>query len=711
MTPDELYQMLPAVHRRRDEETGGRLAALLAVVAEQADLVEADIERLYANWFIETCADWAVPYVGDLVGHRMPPGAATAPGDGTPEARRWLAAAAPRREVADTIANRRRKGTLALLEDLAADVADWPARAVEYRRLLSVTQPVRRYPADDRGARRRLRHGRLPDLRRVDALDRIAGPFDELSRTAEVPRTASRRRSGAYGITGAGLHVWRLAAHPVTRAPAYCDDRAPYRYTFSILGNDTQLFTKPVAEPSPCHTADEMNVPAPIRRRALSERPADYYGPGKSLCVWTGPDGDPVPLDRIVCADLAGWTYRARPGQVAIDPVLGRIAFPSREAPETGVVVTYHHGCAGELGGGEYARPHAAVTESGATLYRVGPGEQHTRITDALEHWRADKRSGSAPSEGAVVEIAGNDAYQEIIAIDLDPGDRLTLRAADGVRPVLRLLDWSGHRPDALRITGTGEDTDPLPRIALDGLMVTGRSVQVRGRVGEVTLRHCTLVPGWDLDQDCGPHYPEEPGLELIDTPAAVRIAHSVLGTVVVRRGEPAGEPNRIDLTDSVLDATDRSLAALTGPEGRHAHAVLSARRTTVIGALRSRAVDLLENCLLYGDVQVSRRAEGCVRFCWLPPGSRTPARFHCEPEHSNDPRRVVPRFTSTRYGTPGYVQLADGCPEEIRRGADDGSEPGALHDLFQPQREDNLRARLDEYTPAGCDSGLFFVT
>ncbi|WP_424886810.1 hypothetical protein [Streptomyces sp. XH2] len=747
MNPDQLYDLLPAVHRRRDAGNGGQLRALLSVIAEQAGVVEADIERMYADWFIETCADWVVPYLGELVGYRPPPGVAAMPPSGTEEAHRLLASAVPRREVASTVANRRRKGTLALLEDLARDVADLPARAVEYRRLLAVTQPVRRYTADDAAARRRLRRGGLADLRRTEALDRLGGPFDDLARTAEVARTGAARRSGRYNIPGVVLHVWRLSAHSVTRAPAHCLDRARNRYTFSVLGNDTRLFTRPVTEPSPCHIADETNVPAPLGRRTLAARLHDHYGPGKSLCLWVGdPDGEPVPLRRIVAADLSGWAHRSTPGQIAVDPVLGRIAFAPRDAPESGLWVTYHHGFPADLGGGEYPRPGPPAAPGARTPYRVGPGCAHERITDALEQrradleqWRDDTRrweerrrraerpvrttartparkrppvpADPPPPPSDTIEINGNAVHQDVLEIRLDRGEHLVLRAADGSRPVLRLLDWTGNRPDALRIVGTGDGDGPPPRITLDGLLVTGRSVQVRGEVGQLTLRHCTLVPGWDLDEHCRPQEPEEPGLELIDTPACVQAEHSILGTVTVTHAEESAEPNQLWFSDSVLDATDRDLAALTGPEGRHAHAVLHARRTTVIGTVRVHAAGLVEDCLLDGDVHVARRSAGCVRFSWLPPASRTPQRFHCEPEHSGDPAAASLRFTSTRYGTPGYLQLADGSPDSVRRGAQDGAEPGALHDLFQPQREDNLRTRLAEYTPAGCDATVLFAT
>jgi hypothetical protein len=70
---------------------------------------------------------------------------------------------------------------------------------------------------------------------------------------------------------------------------------------------------------------------------------------------------------------------------------------------------------------------------------------------------------------------------------------------------------------------------------------------------------------------------------------------------------------------------------------------------------------------------------------------------------------RVHPRFNSVRYGTPTYCQLAESCAQEITRGADDESEMGVFHHLYQPQRAANLRVRLDEYLPAGMDVGIIF--
>ncbi|WP_158892927.1 hypothetical protein [Amycolatopsis anabasis] len=706
---DRLYELLPSVYRRRDAEQGGPLKALLEVINEQADLLGADIDQLYEDWFIETCQDWVTPYLGDLVGYRVLPGSGETLAGESEEARRLLAAIASRRDVAHTVGNRRRKGTLALLEQLAADVAGWPARAVEFRRLLGVTQAVRLHGRDPRADRRRLHRGRLAGLHEIDALDRLDGPFDRLAHTVDVRRVNSARGRGKHDIPAVGLYVWRLRPYSITHGPAYCEDRARTHFTFSILGNDTPLLTKPVAEPAPTHVADETNVPAFIRRRAFAERTAHYYGPGKSLCVYRNGD-EPVPLSEIVPADLSGWRYTPKRGQVAIDPVLGRIAFPSRGAPDTGVWVSYHYGFSDDLGGGEYMRPQEPP-DAKVKVYRVGPGHRE-RIMQAVEEWRRDKAEHAEHRE-AIIELTDTGAYQEQIEIPLDRGDRLTVRAAQGARPVLRLLDWYSNRPDALRLVGTGQGDPkaPLPRIVFDGLLITGRSVRVQGPIGQVVLRHSTLVPGWSLDEHCHPEHEEEASVELFDTPACLQVERSIFGTILVNTDEVAHEPNRIWLSDSILDAAGEGLAAVTGPDDRHAHAVFNARRSTVLGQVLTHAIGLVENSIVDGKLLVARRQSGCVRFSYLRPGSRTPPRFHCEPDHSKAPRRVVPRFTGARYGTPGYAQLSQSCPEEIRRGAEDGAEMGAFHDLFQPQREDNLRLRLDEYTPAGCDAGILIAT
>jgi hypothetical protein len=71
---------------------------------------------------------------------------------------------------------------------------------------------------------------------------------------------------------------------------------------------------------------------------------------------------------------------------------------------------------------------------------------------------------------------------------------------------------------------------------------------------------------------------------------------------------------------------------------------------------------------------------------------------------------RVRPQFNSVHYGTPTYCQLAEGCAEEIKRGASDESEMGVFHDLFQPQRMANLRVRLEEYSPSAMDAGIGYA-
>jgi hypothetical protein len=328
---------------------------------------------------------------------------------------------------------------------------------------------------------------------------------------------------------------------------------------------------------------------------------------------------------------------------------------------------------------------------------------------EAVEQWR---REGPAT---AIIEITDSGTYEERAAIDLPAGRRRERRAAQRTRPVIHMPDRYG-RPDSLRVRG-----DAGARLTVDGLLVAGRGVRVSGEFSRLDLRHCTLVPGWSISgADCEPSDGGEPSLELDHTTAGVTVAHCVLGAIRVNTDTVQHDPAALKLRDSVLDATAPAYHALASAVGDPAHVVASFLRTTVLGRVCVEAIGLAEDSIFTGDVRVARAQTGCLRFCHVPAGSRTPRRYSCQPDGvlvvpgadgDAETRRVRPQFDSVRYGTPAYARLARQCAAEITAGAHDESEMGAYHDLFQPRREAALRTRLVEFTPAGSDADLIFVT
>ena len=308
-----LYALLPAVYRNKDAENGYPLKALLSVLAREINVIELGLDQLYDDQFIETCAEWVIPYIGDLVGAQgLDP--------------RWKARFSQRAQVANTLAYRRRKGTAVIIEQIAHDVTGYGARAVEFFRLLDTTQYMNHIRLDNLA---------MPDLRLDKSLALRGTPFEGFSHTLEVRKISSNR--GKYNIPNIGLFLWRMRCYSLTDSPAV--EVGNGCYTFSPLGNDIQIFargrTKNDIDIS--QMAKPWDIPMRLNPRMLEDNKSLYYdddGKNCSLFIRVEEDGRrPVNVktkDIVVC-DLSdaiggGWAYHPCKGKCAIDPVRGRLA-------------------------------------------------------------------------------------------------------------------------------------------------------------------------------------------------------------------------------------------------------------------------------------------------------------------------------------------------------------------------------------------------
>ncbi len=757
MTAQKLYELLPAIYRIRDAEQGEPLKALLGVMASQIQVVEEDIDQLYENWFVETCEEWLVPYIGDLLGVRP----LQAAGDDVFSLRAY---------VANTLAYRRRKGTLSVLEELAHDVTGWPARAVEFFELLAVSQ--------------HLNHLRLhrPTALKIsgrgsrDGLELLGGPFEKAAHTADVRRIESNR--GKYNIPNVGLYLWRLKAYTVLRGNARAAAGTPPGcFHFNPLGYDVPLFNPPQTEDEITHLAAEINVPETLRRLPLyleltarrasikkNEKPEfRYFGDNPVFEVFLNDTDTPLAPDEIVIANLEDWGKsgwkppksliygKDAQGQnlttkCAVDPVLGRLALLD-DITAKSVSVTYTYGFSGNVGGGPYDRRASVDTwhDPGerpvSWLREVTQSQSGKTLKDAIKDWNAHSKFN--PLAFGLIHITDSCTYPEQLPeIEIPRGARLAIAATQCLPETLLttrqplVLAPDNLRPHIISDFVIASSSGPVRRNTVrgefiaDGLLVEGALNVKSCDLGLLHLAHSTFMPPADAPAP-------------IKIKASVSIASgntglkAVIDHCIVKAIRASDAVAALTITDSIIDGGGKNQTALTGLAAKTYGPVTEIERSTFFGAVFVRELYASET-IFTGEVNVERCQSGCMRFCFLAlPADptitpRTPPRYRCQPcleittrddqyqqeDKSVDPaliRKQVslwlsPGFSANQYGHPAYGQLSLSTPVQIRTGAEDGSEMGVFCHLKHPQREANLRAAFIEYLRSGLAAGIFYV-
>lgn len=697
---EQLYNLIPLIYRQRDAAEGEPLRALVAVLESEYQTIEQGLEALYNNWFIETCQADLIPYIGDLVGLDQ----ISAIPMLRERQRAW---------VANAIGLHRRKGTPASLEHAIYAATGWVARVLEF-----------------------IRHEiRIRAFVEVDGLVVYAGLDSAFGTRATRERLQLYFRerltlletesSAAEDVVD--IFLWRLQSYPVQHGEARALEVG--YYTFNPFGLETPLFNHPLAQPALSHRVSERDVPAPLHQYVLFQevqalrrglQPETSFLTHDPVFQITVEDASgtqhSIPASHILVTDLVrGEPIPAALAQgafsVAVSPEKGLLAFPPDTVPAS-VWVNYAYGFSADIGGGPYPRSTSSSPEPAPSLpwtavvskqtHTLNDHPHHTAFSsfiEALAAWEQADVDGE-------IHLLDSAIYDEGLAkgtVHIALGTKtLSIKAVPGTQPcVVGSFMFIGEEGAGLKISG----------LLFDG------SISCQGAM-HLSLSDLTLQPLRSASHD---------GLQA----SLYVIPESITGNVYVSierciTGPLSLPSDTIHLTveDSIIDGQggtaigERGIEALTQATGP----VITIRRTTVLGRVYASRCVAASDAIFQGAVYVSDIEDGFIRFSYVPITSRTPSRFRCQPdlklEAAQDPlaqkealAATMVVFESEQFGQPTYSQLSVETAIGIREGAEDGSEMGAFHLLFQPQRFRLLNAIIADYLPYRLKASYFLIT
>jgi hypothetical protein len=761
MTRVPLFERLPEIYRTRDAEVTppNQLRAYLGTIEGPFSALHADIERLYDNLFIDTCEDWVIPYLADLLG--------TSHLSGDP---RTL-----RADVADTIALRRRKGTLGAIERLAFNLTGWACRSVELRENLSWTQHLNHQRPDAGGAppyaspnrtRFDIPRGGTAPIRDPAALALLGTPFDRFAYTADCKIAQDGNR--LINLPNLAIFLWRLATYRLPRVLPLCKGvsnlgtlpaglaRRALRFDLHPLDIPVLLFNtgRPGFLTGEALTQADA-VPGPMLEPRLTTGSidghpeayvqVDYYdATSDPLSGFDLADGGlqffmPQALQALLPADWV-WRFRGdnlcawesglrRPlqlGEIVIDPAIGRVLIGLQTTAQANQLVTDNSGeltsrlytsftyaAVGPVGAHPVSRSVSADPPA-ADIRRVGAIAGGLTLQAAL----ADLDVATAP---VIIEI--HDSLVHPLDLAVLPGtsvdgtrslrlaQSLTIRAMGEHRPIVLLA-----QPLSLRPVDAAAATPEYPQVRLQGLYLApattfaGAALIDRVAVARLELLGCTLAPGGHSLRD-GSRAPMQPALRLLDgygfasaadidafvpTPDIV-IQRSVVGALAL------DSRYRLDIQDSVVDA---GLGFNDAPTGLLAigaatdptnawGAPLDFAGLTCFGVVRVAAVGG-SGGIFTQRFEVLDNQHGCIKWsAFADTANRKPPNHFCV-----QGARIV--FAAERFNAPGYAQLQRETDRRVRELGPDDDAMGAFGFLLEAHKWTNLHVRLREFTPVG---------
>jgi hypothetical protein len=663
----------PALLAAQPPDDVPAVLALLGAIEEQWLVLAADVDRVLDDAFPDSAADWALPYLAQLLG--LPPDAGRA-------------------EIGSATALRRRRGTPAALEDFAAVVTGWPALVTEGWQSTvwcqQLSHPVRRTASLSMRAGEHLLIGTQLDPARRSVTP--GGPDHPAAAAATVfPWQVYR-----YDATQVCPlpEVGRFALHPLgLPAPLYL------RPEPLVIGSDAEDELPPGMPPAMRPPRAPGDLPLRATWRLIEALGPVSYGPvwrlapghpltgtgeaGPALLALTV-DGVPLPWTSIGLTSLPPGGPAPDADQVLVDPSRGLIAVG---AAITGTVrATFCRPVSGRIGA--LASTAEPDDTAGAVIVVDPAGRPHAPgqiVVADLDAAVTAALARPGPDEGPGPDIE----------IRLETNDRLAAPAAMTATP--SVSRWRIVAPAGLTPVIEGDLTIGLPgaHVELAGCYLAGNLIAGSGLAG-LTLTGVTMNPA------AGRTLTVEPGAWTLRLSAS--LCH--LGPI---RADLSAFP--VTLADCIVDGAGVMLSpcgtAAAPPATVPAVAAadrfppqLQATAVTFAGPV---AVDTIEasDCLFTGGIRTVVTSAGCLRYSHL--GDHDDPAAH-PPGHQclSGP---LPTLMSSGAESVGYYAPLLAAPAErgadpALTGASDGGEIGAYHHARRGPLALRLAQRLAEMIP-----------
>lgn len=539
------------------------------------------------------------------------------------------------------------------------------------------------------------------------------GRLAEVARTArdEAGRScvAVRFESSASGATACPgevawtsddartvlVHLPQLDADPVVGAADWPTDPVTPLVSDPVrMGLDGSTWASDSAALARMSLGDVAPLAAPVdlRRRRVRRR---------VLCGWDNEDPTASP-PLVLSPTEAGWldvdVAHGLFAMSAADPLRPWAAGPAGSPPPPATVtVGFEDGATMHLGALPAARepvldrrlprPTRLVCGGGA-LHRDAPADWHdipryptlSAALDAVSAtWSALTGDQSHRDRAEVIQMEDDATYAG--ETPRWPRGPVDATAAGSVSLDLTLQAAERRRPTVLVDPAVGW-ADPVAPVSYDVLEVCGIALGGEGwaglevpptrtaRLTLVTMLHAENTLTFRTD----------------DEAAAVTVRLCQTGGLRVTG------PGVLVVQDSVVDAG-------AGPAVDVSSGRTELTRVSVGGTVTAHELEA-DTTVFDGVVTVQDRFHGCVRYSRVVGGSVLP-RTH---------RAVVDvplRIVSRNRRDPGWWRLREDCDPAVSAGAEDGTELGAFGSVQLAARLRGFRRRLQEFTPAGLQTGV----